>query len=110
MRGETSEKKLGSEPSSPIAIITREAFRNTTLAIPNPPQMKPTATRIVDSQLSESIATNTLTLGEYTGAMPPELYANANWLRKSPPAMCCSSTNGSARSTIATRIPGRRKA
>ena len=50
--------------------------------------MKPNAISTVAIQLFESIEMNTLTLGEYVGAMPPELYANANWLRKLVPAMC----------------------
>src|SRR5437660_8635638 len=72
---DTSEKKVGSDPSSPIAIMIRDAFTNTTLAMPNPPQMNPNATRIVTTQLLESMEMNTPMFGEYVGAMPPELYA-----------------------------------
>src|SRR5437764_12566942 len=50
---ETSEKKLGSDPSSPIAIMMRDAITNTTFSMPNPPQTNPIATRIVTIQLIE---------------------------------------------------------
>ena len=75
--------RRGPSPSSPA---TRSG--NTTFAMPNPPQMNPNAISTVAIQLSESIEMKTLTLGETRGAMPPELYANENWLRKLVPAMC----------------------
>src|SRR5205823_911949 len=85
---ETSEKKLGSDPSNPIAIMIRDAFMKTTFAIPKPPQMNPNAMRIVTIQLLDSMEMKTPMFGEYDGAIPPELYAHENWFRKFVPAMC----------------------
>ena len=44
--------------------MIREAFTNTTLAIPNPPQMNPNAMSTVTIQLLESIEMNTAMFGE----------------------------------------------
>ena len=60
---ETSEKNLGSEPSRPIAIMTRAELTKTTLAIANPPTMKPSATKVTISGFDVSIDRNTPMLG-----------------------------------------------
>ena len=68
---ETSDSTGGRSPSRLIAIMMRLAFMKTTLAMPKPPEMKPSEISTTTAAPGASISAKMLMLGAYGGAIAP---------------------------------------
>ena len=56
-----------------------------------------------------TIATKTLMLGEYAGAISPLPYATANWFRNVFVKPCCTRSHGMSSMKMPMNRPGKRK-